>query len=254
MEIIAHRGASAYAPENTLAAINLAWQQNVDGVEVDVHLTQDAQLVVIHDATLERRSGVDQRIDELTFDELQTFDVGSWKGSKWATERVPALTSVVSTIPRGKRLLVEVKCDRGCVDAFAPALSLIEDRLEAITIIGFDLAIMQECKSRYPDVGVYLVAEQKHDVSTNTSLNTPQSDETHWAPVVESLIEQAVGAGLDGLDLSNTLAVDRRAVDLMHEAGLNCCIWTVNSVEDGHRLRDSGVDSITTDDPLLFLA
>jgi glycerophosphoryl diester phosphodiesterase len=242
MEIIAHRGASAYAPENTMAAINLAWQQQVDGVEIDVHLTRDDRLVAIHDETLSRLGGVDRRVDSLTFDELQEFDVGSWKDKKWAAERVPLLSAVLATIPFGKRLLIEVKCGPNCVEAFAADLALVADRPEAVTIIGFDLEIMAACKDRYPNHTVYLVAEQ-----------TQQDEQSDWQPHVSSLIDLAIKAKLDGLDLSNTLAVDSCAIGLIHRAELDCCIWTVNSVEDGQRLKKAGVDSITTDDALLFV-
>jgi glycerophosphoryl diester phosphodiesterase len=242
MEIIAHRGASAYAPENTLAAVKLAWSQGVDGVEIDVHLTRDQRLVVIHDDDLSRVNGVQDQVDSLTLAELQEFDVGSWKDPRWSTERVPSLAAVVQTIPPGKRLLVEVKCEAGCVEAFAADLALVADRPDAVTIIGFELPIMAACKQRYPQTAVYLVAEQ-----------TLADEQADWEPSIDDLIESAVRAKLDGLDMSNTLGVDSCTVGKIHKADLDCCIWTVNSVEDGERLRKAGVDSITTDDPLLFL-
>ena len=242
MQIIGHRGASAHAPENTLAAINLAWKQGVDGVEIDVHLTKDGRLVAIHDETLVRVGKMAVRIDSLRFRQLQVHDVGSWKDSTWAAERVPSLASVIQSIPSGKRLLVEVKCGPEAVEAFASNLEIVADRPEAVTIIGFDLEIMAACKSRYPRTAVYLVAEQK--------LN---EDRSAWEPTIDVLIKRATDAGLDGLDLSNTLGVTKPGVDAIHRAGLDCCIWTVNKIEDGDRLRDCGVDGITTDDPLLFV-
>jgi glycerophosphoryl diester phosphodiesterase len=240
MQIIGHRGASAHAPENTLAAIQLAWAQGVAGVEIDVHLTKDNRLVAIHDETLDRFANNDSRVDSLTFDELQQIDVGSWKDPKWANQRVPSLASVIQTIPPGKKLLVEVKCGPACVDVFADDLQLAA--ADSITIIGFDLEIMSACKQQYPQIAVYLVAEQKQE-----------NADSEWLPTIQSLIAKAKQYNLDGLDLSNTLGVDEAAVRLIHEAKLDCCIWTVNTIEDGERLRQAGVDFITTDDPTLFV-
>ena len=80
--IIAHRGSSYDAPENTLPAVNLAWSQNSDAVEVDVHLTKDNYLVVIHDNDTERTGGIKKRIRETNLIDLQNIDVGNWKEIK----------------------------------------------------------------------------------------------------------------------------------------------------------------------------
>src|SRR5438552_3255312 len=82
-ELIAHRGASHDAPENTLAAIQLAWRQNADAVEVDVQLSKDRHLVVIHDATTSKTAGVRKKVAAQMLAELQSLDVGRWKHRKW---------------------------------------------------------------------------------------------------------------------------------------------------------------------------
>src|SRR5580700_364858 len=83
VEFIAHRGASRDAPENTVAAVKLAWFQNADAVEVDVQLTQDGKLLVFHDANTKRIAGTNKRIDHHTLAELQLLDAGKWKGKHW---------------------------------------------------------------------------------------------------------------------------------------------------------------------------
>src|SRR5256886_17013132 len=87
VEIIAHRGASHDAPENTLAAIRLAWQQQADAVEVDVQLSKDGKLVVIHDDNTKRSGRFARKVNALTLDELRKLDVGRWKGNRWAGEK-----------------------------------------------------------------------------------------------------------------------------------------------------------------------
>ncbi|HEY9250938.1 MAG TPA: glycerophosphodiester phosphodiesterase family protein, partial [Rariglobus sp.] len=83
VKIIAHRGASGEAPENTVAAARLGWTEQADAVEIDVHLTRDGRVVAIHDPTLLRTTGRDARVDELTLEEIRRLDAGVWKGARW---------------------------------------------------------------------------------------------------------------------------------------------------------------------------
>jgi glycerophosphoryl diester phosphodiesterase len=269
VEVIAHRGASALAPENTLGAVRLAWELDADAVEVDVHLSANGQLVVIHDETLTRTAGRGERVSDLSDAELSRVDVGSWFGTKWASERVVTLREVLATVPDGKRLFVELKCGTGAVNAHArrvysghgigfsapisaesvqnkQTLVALEEPLvevaatpQKVVLIGFDLDLMKAVKQRHSAHKVFLIAEQKLDGEV-------------WQPTVEELIEAAKTAKLDGLDLSNTLAIGRSSVSQIHEAGLSCCIWTVNSLDDARRLIEAGVESLTMDDPRLL--
>src|SRR5580704_14008797 len=88
---VAHRGASFDAPENTLAAVNLAWRQRADAVEIDVHLSRDGQLVVIHDYNTRRTTGVNRLVARQTLAELRALDAGRWKGLEWLDETIPTL-------------------------------------------------------------------------------------------------------------------------------------------------------------------
>ena len=106
-------------------------------------------------------------------------------------------------------------------------------------LISFDLDLLRDVKRTFPGHLAYLVAEQKKDAG-------------QWQPATSEIVDRAIEAGLDGVDLSNTLAVDRQAVNQIHDAGLACCIWTVNLKEDADRLIEAGVDSLTMDDPRLL--
>src|SRR5688572_9852909 len=117
-EIIAHRGASFDAPENTLAAVHLAWKQNADAVEVDVQFSKDGHIVVIHDDNTGKTAGVRRKVSAQALAELKSLDVGAWKHMKWAGERIPTLAEVFAVIPTGKRLFVEFKCGPECVPSF----------------------------------------------------------------------------------------------------------------------------------------
>ena len=107
--IIAHRGESFNAPENTMAAINLAWERDAEAVEIDVQLSKDNELVVIHDMDTKRLTGIDKKVKDQTLAELKKLDVGSWKDITFKDERIPTLDEVLATVPTGKKLIVEIK-------------------------------------------------------------------------------------------------------------------------------------------------
>ena len=85
--IIAHRGESFDAPENTLASINLAWERGAGAVEIDVHLSKDNQIVVIHDSNTKRVGAKNKKVSKQTLSELKKLDIGSWKNVKWKDEK-----------------------------------------------------------------------------------------------------------------------------------------------------------------------
>tara|TARA_B100000745_G_C19782764_1_gene256469 strand:- start:6 stop:407 length:402 start_codon:yes stop_codon:yes gene_type:complete len=101
VEIIAHRGASHDAPENTLESVKLGWAQGADAVEVDVYLSKDGHIVVHHDSDTKKLAGVDRKVVDQTLAELRQLDVGAWKGPKWKGVRIPELDDVLATIPEG---------------------------------------------------------------------------------------------------------------------------------------------------------
>ena len=224
-----------------MASVDLAWALNADAVEIDVHLTRDRQIVVIHDADLQRLAQSSARIAELTLAELQEFDVGSWKAARYAGERVPTLSEVINTIPQGKRRYVELKCSVDVLDPLEEVLKQVSDRPESVILIGFDPELIPLAKQRFPQHLVYQVVEQ-------TLL-----DSGEWSPGAQQIINHCRRYGLDGADLSNTLGVNAASVDAMHAAGLRVCIWTVNTLVDARRLIAAGVDGLTSDDCGLML-
>ena len=113
--IIAHRGSSLQAPENTMAAVNLSWQENTDALEIDVHKTKDDEIVVIHDEDTKRTCGINKTINQSTLQEIQFLDAGSWKDKKYKNEIIPTFKEVVKTVSNNKKLVVEVKGGRECL-------------------------------------------------------------------------------------------------------------------------------------------
>ncbi len=237
MEIIAHRGASHDAPENTLAAIHLGWQQRADAVEIDVHFSRDGRLVVIHDDNTRKLAGIRKKVSAQTLAELQALDVGRWKHPRWAGERIPTLDDALATIPAGKRLFVEVKCGAECVPEFAAAFARSGKRPAQVVPIGFSLPTMQLIKERLPKLEVCWVVAFRRNWRGG------------WLPAPEKLVEQATRARLDGLDLGARGPVNAALVARLAAARLKTYIWTVDTAAKARQLIATGVHGITTNRP-----
>lgn len=103
MLLIGHRGASHEAPENTLTAFELAWEEGADGIEADFRLTRDGQIVCMHDENTRRTTGISLTVADSLLDDLRRLDVGRWRGLAWAGTRIPTLSEVLAILPAGKK-------------------------------------------------------------------------------------------------------------------------------------------------------
>jgi glycerophosphoryl diester phosphodiesterase len=231
--IVAHRGASLEAPENTVASVALGWAQHADAVEIDVHLTRDGQVVAIHDPTLLRTTGRDARVDELTLAEIQKLDAGVWKSAAYRNERVPTLAAVLATVPAGRKLYVELKAAEGLVPALQRALEAGEVPLEQIVLISFEAETLSAAKRALPRCPALFLAD------------TPEG-----APdKLPGLIEFCRAEGFAGLDVSAGWPIDAALVARLRAARLELHVWTVNDARRAGELAAAGVVSITTDKP-----
>ena len=257
IEIVAHRGASIEAPENTLASVELAWQIGADAVEIDVQLSRDGHLAVIHDATLKRTAGVDSKVCDLDMSELRAADVGSWKADKWRGETIAELPQVLATIPTGRRLFVELKGGDDLATHSAIVSALQRDLAEgnrsptSVVLISFYPALLRSAKQALPDFEAFLVVEQTQALP---DADHRVSGTDQWEPSIDEIIDVAQSSKIDGVDLSNTAALTDDAINSIHQANLKSCVWTVNSVDDARRLARAGLVSLTTDDPRAMIA
>ena len=137
VEIIAHRGASYLAPENTMASVMLGWKKEAD-VEVDVHLSKDNRIMVIHDSSTKKTGKTDLNVKDTPSRELRKLDVGSFKAAEYAGEQIPFLADVIKTIPPGRKLYVEIKCGKEVLPILEKLISQ-SGKMSQIVIIGFDL-------------------------------------------------------------------------------------------------------------------
>jgi len=238
MEIIAHRGASHSAPENTLSAVNLAWQRGADAVEIDIWLTRDGRIVALHDKTTERTAGKKWHVAERTLEELRSLDAGSWKNAAYAGERIPTLEEILATVPDGKRLFIEIKCKAEILPELERVVAASGKRPEQTVFISFDFDTIRAAKSRMPERPAYWIQGTSPSRNAKTGAVVAPPDE---------LIARCRAAGLDGLDLKFDSKLTPKIVDAMHRLGLGLYVWTVNEPADARRLVALGVDGITTD-------
>lgn len=234
VEIIAHRGASYLAPENTMASVMLGWAKDAD-VEVDVYLTKDNKIVVIHDETTERTAGIDVNVADTTSEELRKLDVGSFKSEDYAGEQIPFLADIVETIPRGRKLYIEIKCGQEILPYLRELLSQ-SGKMSRIVIIGFDLDTVASSKEMI-DVPTYWLK------GTEKIKDTEQ-----WIPHDPQLVQTAKNEGLDGLDV-HYAGVTKEFADAVKASGQKLYVWTVDDPEEAIRLVKLGVDGITTNRP-----
>jgi glycerophosphoryl diester phosphodiesterase len=238
VEIVAHRGASADAPENTLAALREGWRQGADAVEFDVWMTADHRVVLMHDEKLERTTGAPGLVTTSTWAELRALEAGSWKGPQWAGEPIPLLEQALETIPEGKRVYVEIKHGPEIVPHIAPIVRASNQTPEQIVFISFSQAVCEALKRALPDHEVLRLSGFKQD-----------EDNGSYSPTIDSLIEEAAAAGLEGLDLSWKGPHDAESVQRIKDAGLFFAVWTVNTPEAAQSMAALGAQSITTDHP-----
>ncbi|MDX1965982.1 MAG: glycerophosphodiester phosphodiesterase [Planctomycetaceae bacterium] len=238
VEIVGHRGASFDAPENTLSALRLGWEQGADAVEFDVWLSKDGQIVLHHDKDAQRTAGVDRRIDEQTYAELKQLDVGRWKDPKYAGEPIPLLSAALATIPAGKRVFIEVKCGPEIVPELGRVLAAAKRPVEATAVISFSSAVCAACSEAFPDRKVYWIVALKQDPQTGA-----------WNHTAGELIADALKLGVDGLDLQACALIDKAFGDAVLQQKLELLVWTVNDAALARQMIAAGVQGITTDRP-----
>ena len=155
--IIAHRGASHLAPENTLTSFRLAKTLGADGFECDVQLTKDRHLVVAHDYFTDLKAGVHGNIPDMTFDELRKLDFGSWKSPEYAGEQIPTLEEVLEVAQGFQMIHIELKpyFDRDEELADRVIDAVLDAGLEEKAVItAFEYGALRRVKERMPQMAI----------------------------------------------------------------------------------------------------
>jgi glycerophosphoryl diester phosphodiesterase len=238
MEIIAHRGASNDAPENTIAAFDLAWQQNADAVELDIRLTADGKIVCIHDLNTRRTAGCDKKVARQTLAELRALDAGRWKGKQWTGEKIPTLGEALAMLPDGKRLFIEVKCGLEVLPELERVIQQSGRSTDQIVLIGFRFATIVKVKQQLPGCEVCWLRGYRQGFRVGNRL-----------AAVKRMIRKTHAARLDGLDLNCRWPINPRFVRTTRSAQLKLYVWTVDEIRRAEKLVAAGVDGIATNRP-----
>ncbi len=225
----AHRGASGQAPENTLGAIGRALGLGADMVEIDVRLTADGRLAVIHDATIERTTSGHGPVAALTMAELGALDAGAWFGPEWAGERVPELVDVLDAVRGRARLNIELKPDdrpEAMLDELLRQLAL-HDFARHCVVTSFDADLVDELKARAPQQAAGYIFGR--------------GELPGWA----------FSAKVEVLSAEHTL-VDAAFCEFATAADKAVHVWTIDAPADMRRFVDMGVDAVITNHPERF--
>lgn len=234
--VVAHRGASYIAPENTVASARKGWKLGAEAVEIDFHMSKNGRLMVIHDANTKRTTGVDMAVADTESSVLRTLDAGSHKGPEYAGKKIPFIEEILPLIPSGRKLFIEIKCGPEAL----PTLKRIIDesgKEPSIVIIGFGFDTVVESKRLMPDIPTYWLAGTAKDEATG-----------EFIPHDPALVGKVKAAGLDGLDF-HYAGIDSTFVAAAKAAGMEVHAWTVDNPEEFTRLTALGVDGITTNRP-----
>jgi len=250
MKIIGHRGASAIAPENTLAAFEQAIADGADGIEFDVRLARDGVPVVIHDATLKRTARRAGLIASLSSTELRQIDVGTWFNlrhpararAEFAKATVPTLAQVLDFFKGQKALLyIEMKCAAQESRALAEKVAELINQYhiyDRAVVESFALDAIQAIKRIDGDIRTAALFEPK--------LTRP-------VPSRRAMIEKALRYEADEIALHRSLA-SRRALEEAARRGLKTVIWTADHPSWVRRAFEHGIHAIITNTPARLCA
>jgi glycerophosphoryl diester phosphodiesterase len=231
--VIGHRGASADAPENTIAAFELALEQGADGIELDVHLSSDEQPVVIHDFTLERTTDGEGSVSQRSVQELKRLDAGGWHDRRFRGQRVQTLQEVLERFRDRARFWIELRGGSAVYPGIEErVVSMIEiyEVVDRVLVQSFDLATISRVRALNRDVPVGALVAQ-----------SPVDDDLLRAGAADAICPGA------HMVTPEMLADIRRAARA-------CYVWTVNEPAQMDRLVEWGVSGIITDRPGLLKA
>jgi glycerophosphoryl diester phosphodiesterase len=237
-KVIAHRGASGYAPELTLAAYKLALQLGCDGIEMDVHPLRDGTIVAIHDVDLARTTNGSGRVSKLALEELKALDAGSWFNKaypgkarpEYAGLKVPTLQEIVDLAKESTlEFFIEIKDPELYPPDFESSLLslVLENQIEKRTrFLSFSAQSLLKIKNLNPSMRtVFLVSNLGKDP-----------------------VEAALRLSADEVGIRHSL-ITPALMDSAHRAGLSVSVWTVDRQADMRRMIDLGADCIITNYP-----
>ena len=245
--VIAHRGYSQFAPENTLSSFKMAMAAGADMVELDYYPTLDGKLIVIHDHYLDRTTDATNRwaeqkinVETKTATELQSLDAGSWFDRKYAGTRIPLLAEALDTIQAGSVTLIERKAG-----APADCLKLLREKglINRVIVQSFDWEYLRAFHEQEPDQVLGALGPPARLADGKQAPKDPKELTAAWLDELQKTGAQ-VAVWSD--------KVSAEAVRLAHQRGLKVWVYTINDPDLAKSLLDMGVDGLITNNTSLI--
>lgn len=238
--IIAHRGFSAIAPENTLAAFSKALELGVDYIELDIHLTKDDQVVIIHDETLERTTNGQGYVGDKSLEEIKKLDAGSWFDPAFKSEKIPTLEELIKLVNGKALLFIEVKKGKALYGGIEQRTIELIDRCGArewCILHSFEKEVLYNIYHIDPSFPLYMTLE--FDPSSEPFVPGSEIKEEPSYLSYESF---------KGYNVNHEV-VDTTTMKKVRKMGWKIVVWTVNEETDIQRMVDLQVDGIITNFP-----
>ena len=233
--IVAHRGASLDAPENTMPAFELAWKQGADAIEGDFHLTKDGHIACIHDDNTKRVSSTNIVVRNATLAELRKLDVGGHRGAAFKGIGIPTIEEVFSTIPDQKTIYIEIKCGAEIISPLLEEIKKSGLKKEQIVVICFNAKVLQELKAKAPQYKVSWLCHFKKNKAGEMT------------PSLEKVLETLALIHSDGL--SSNITIPQPFIEAIEQKGYEWHVWTVDDLKTAKRLKTLGAKSIISNKP-----
>ncbi|MGA3598816.1 glycerophosphodiester phosphodiesterase [Lysinibacillus agricola] len=234
VENVAHRGAAGYAPENTIAAYDLAVDMKADYIEIDVQRSKDGELVSIHDTTVDRTTDGTGKVGDLTLEQLKSLDAGSWKGEQFTGEQIPTFEEILDRYHGKVGILIELKAPENYPGIEKQVAELIKERNldkpqnKKIIIQSFNFESMKKMNQLLPQVQIGVLTSNR----AHTTMDALKEFSTY----------------ADWFNPSYGI-VTKELVNQVHANDMKIGSWTVRSQEAADFLFEMKVDAIISDYP-----
>ena len=234
--IVAHRGASKDAPENTIPAFELAWKQGADAIEGDFHLSKDGEIVSIHDRDTGKTSDRNLIVRKSTLDELRQLDVGKYHSVGYAGTRMPTLAEVFQTVPQGKKFYIEIKSEPKIIPRLVEEIAKSGLDENQIVVISFKEKVIRALKARAPQYKAMWLSGFKEAASGKKT------------PSLNRILKTLKKIRADGFSSSKS-GIEQSIIKGVKASGYEYHVWTIDDGDTAKQLVEWGAQSITTNIP-----
>jgi len=234
--IVAHRGASRQAPQNTIPAFKLAWELGADAVEGDFRQTKDGHIVCIHDDNTGKVADRKLIINQSTLEDLRKLDVGAHHDKKYKGTTIPTIAEVLATVPTHKKIYIEIKCNESIVPKLLAEITKSGLQQKQIVLISFNKDVIRALKTKAPQYKALWLSKLKQTLTGKTT------------PSLATILATLQETGADGFSSSKEI-ITQAIIENVIKQGYEYHVWTIDDLKTARRFKKWGAQSITTNVP-----